>query len=269
MNSIWLSVIVCSGGRTSLFSALISKAYQIPSIHIGKPSIPCKYFTRVLGIEYVKSPVYRRIDYIPTPITPEQAERDGVAFAKKHGLIGRRTWAMLIGGSSRSHRYNHKDWEELALSMNLLAEKYGLQWLITTSRRTGRDVEEIFRRVLRDEYIAHSVWWGEKKEKIVSHYLGASNVAFCTQDSISMITDCVGAGCKTVVVYPENVVFRAGKDDFFIEYLERLRKNKRITRVGIGEVSNISEEHLHAIKVLSISIGHTIYSDFVKDVIPK
>ena len=81
-----------------------------------------------------------------------------------------------------------------------LARREGIRWLVTTSRRTGKEVEAKLRGLLPPEVVADAVWWCHLPEKKFPAYLGAAEVIWVTQDSVSMVTEAVAAGKPVVVI---------------------------------------------------------------------
>ncbi|NEP84940.1 MAG: hypothetical protein F6K39_46665 [Okeania sp. SIO3B3] len=144
-------------------------------------------------------------------------------------------WVMIVGGSSRSHPYTESDWGNLASGMNELARRLGIRWLLTTSRRTGKATELVLEKNLDKEFLADAIWWADKPERRMMAFLGSSERAFVTQDSVTMVTECVASGKPTVVLQPRDETFP--KNSFMPRYLENLEEKNRIVRLPIARLA--------------------------------
>lgn len=237
-------VIVSSGGKSAFLNVMLARATGAKNFFIGPPPrLACRNFTAVLTLECeARCANCLRIDALPTRVTPALAAGQGARLVAERRLAGRRLWCMLIGGSSRSHTYRVDDWRHLAQAMNALAETHGIQWLVTTSRRTGAECEAILRAELRAECIADAAWWGEEPRKVVMGYLGAAELVFCTQDSLTMITEGMASGRPVYAVYPGDVSLAHDSARFFRDYLRRNIELGRLKAVPIAALAGIDPQ---------------------------
>jgi len=231
-NGVPPDLLVSSGGK-SVFGALwLSRRTGAPFVFIGeRKPYPSAWFHTVL------TPSPREtgendipIELIPTGVGPRAVERAAAERGRPEGVV----WAMLIGGRSRSHRYSEKDWRDLADGMNVLASRHGIRWLVTTSRRTGARAEAILRAGLKGENVAEAVWWSENPAKTMRAFLGLSERAFVSQDSVTMVSEAAASGRPTTVVRPKRVRFPAAS--FVPGYLERLEGLGAVVRADVAEL---------------------------------
>jgi mitochondrial fission protein ELM1 len=173
------------------------------------------------------------IDIIPTQVTPAIVEIASKNWSQRPaGPL----WTMVIGGSSASHHYSEADWDHLAAGMSHIASGNQIRWLLTTSRRTGKDAERQLKMRLAPDMLAECVWWSTNPEKKMRAYLGAADRVFVTQDSITMITEAVASARPVYVLRPKIVRFR--RDSFLPHYIENLAATGRIQVIAMADLAS-------------------------------
>lgn len=262
------SLIISSGGKTAVFNALMARHFGCPNVFIGPPPIAPRLFTRILLIEshYVCDNC-QPLSFLPTPVTAQRATTASMAFRAEHRLEPGTYWALLIGGNSRSHHYTGDEWRQLAAAMNQLSQRHGIRWLVTSSRRTGREIETLLQQSLDATAVAHATWWGENPAKVVQAYLGTAEAAFCTQDSLTMLTDGMGAGKPVIALYPRHVALDNPRAQFFVDYIQRNVEMNRIRRVAIADLAHFSRGTLEEFDPLRISVSQEIFETSLKDLV--
>ena len=215
-------LIVSSGGKSVFVGKTLAERYKVPYIFIGeRKPYPASWFHTVI------SPVPKEacdnsieIELIPTPVTPDLIAQKGTT---EKGL-----WCMIIGGSSRSRRFNENDWVAIAQGMNELAIKKNIRWLLTTSRRTGAETEKLLKKHIKPEILEDAIWWAEQPRRELYIFMARAELLFVTQDSVTMVTEAVSSGKPVVAIQPKRI--HAQPEDFSVMYFERLERNKRITQ---------------------------------------
>lgn len=226
--------IVTSGGKAVFAARSLALKTGAPLVFLGeRKPYPSEWFHTVFtpsSLEMGRNDV--TIEMIPTEITPESVDAAAAGWQERpEGEV----WAMIIGGASASHDFIDTDWQSLSEQMNTLATKHGIQWLVSTSRRTGVHAEALLKKFLNPKNIAYAVWWADKPEKKMAAFLGSAVRVFVTQDSVTMVTEAVAAGRPVIAVRPENTTFAA--DSFLPSYFKNLETRKRIVRVSISELA--------------------------------
>lgn len=231
-------LILSSGGRSVFAARTLAVKFGVPFIFLGerKPYPPDWFHTVFTPSSLETATNDIRMDVIPTKITPEIVHQAAANWADRPSG---RLWAMLIGGKSRSHDFEDSDWENLAKGMTQLAEREGIRWLVTTSRRTGKELETRLRRLFPPEIVANAVWWCHKPEKKLAAYLGAAEVIWVTQDSISMVTEAVATEKPVAVIHPANTTFPASS--FMPGYLANLESLGLISRLPMRAIDGFSK----------------------------
>lgn len=231
-------LIVSSGGKSVFAARSLAVRHRVPFVFLGerKPYPPQWFHTVFTPSALETAACDIRMDIIPTKISPELVRDAAAAWTDKP--TGR-LWAVLIGGSSRSHRYQTSEWEQLAADMAALARQHGIRWLVTTSRRTGKEIENLLREKLPPEVIADAVWWCHEPRKKLAAYLGAAERLWVTQDSVSMVTEAASTGKPVVVIRPSDTPFPP--TSFMPGYLENLESLGLIERLPMAGLSNYHE----------------------------
>lgn len=220
-------LILSSGGKSVFTGRLLANQFDVPYVFVGERK---PYRSEWFHTVFTPSPMEQgvndvAIDLIPTGVTPEKVAQAAASYARPKGKL----WAMVIGGASRSHPYTEPDWRQLAEGMNALSQKHGMRWLLTTSRRTGTAAELILKESIHAEVLADAIWWSSKPEKRMMALLGSADAVCVTQDSVTMVTECIASGKHVVVLRPEKETFP--KDSFMPQYLERLETLGWVKRI--------------------------------------
>ncbi len=231
-------LIVSSGGKSVFAARTLAVRYGAPFVFLGeRKPYPPEWFHTVFtpsALETAACDV--RMDIIPTKINAEVVREAAAAWTDKPGG---HLWAMLIGGPSRSHHYQTSEWEQLASNMTDLARAHGIRWLVTTSRRTGKEIETLLREKLPPDVVADAVWWCHEPQKKLAAYLGAAERLWVTQDSVSMVTEAASVGKPVVVIRPSNTPFPP--TSFMPGYLENLESLGLIQRLPMAGLSSYQE----------------------------
>lgn len=227
-------LIVSSGGKSVFAARSLALKHGVPFIFLGeRKPYPAAWFHTVFtpsALETAASDI--RMDVIPTKITASIVDQAAAAWQERPAG---RLWTMLIGGKSRSHHFQDVDWQQLAAGMTDLARRHGIRWLVTTSRRTGMEIEARLRDLLPPDVVAGAVWWCHAPEKKYSAYLGAAEVIWVTQDSVSMVTEATATGRSVVVVAPQDLRFPP--TSFMPGYLGNLESLGLVRRLPISEMA--------------------------------
>ena len=225
-------LILASGGKGVFAGRALANRFEVPFVFIGeRKPYPSEWFHTVFtpsAHEQGENDIL--IDLIPTGVTPQKVAQAAVGSRRPEGVL----WAMIIGGASRSHPYRDTDWQHLAEGMNQLAERYGIRWLLTTSRRTGASTEAQLKKHIQPTALADAIWWDANPEKRMMAFLGSAERVFVTQDSVTMVTECVASGKSVVVLRPQREAFPP--NSFIPSYLNRLQGQGYFKRVNINRM---------------------------------
>jgi mitochondrial fission protein ELM1 len=223
-------LLICSGGKSVFAAKALAEKHQAPLVFIGeRKHFPAEWFHTVV------SPVASEtgenvidVELIPTGVT--------AAMIAERGKPQKGVWCMIVGGASRSHHFKETDWQALAESMNHIAQRDNIRWLLTTSRRTGEAAEKALKQTLDESRVVDAIWWSDKPRRELYDFISRSELLCVTQDSVTMVTEAVSAGRPVVSIYPDEVRFPSGS--FLPAYFERLEKNRRMMRVGTADLAD-------------------------------
>jgi mitochondrial fission protein ELM1 len=230
-------IIVSSGGRTAFASRALALQANSPNVFIGNPApFPRSWF------DVVMSPIpIAAGDAIPTGVlpnlaTPEQCAKQARAYW--NGAPPQNVWTLLVGGARRrDHHYDAQDWRNIAAGVNALALRYGIRWLITTSRRTGEDAEAILQANLLPEAIEDIVLHGRKPKPVTQSFLGAGQRIFVTRDSLTMVSEAVMSGKPVAALLPRRAGRPSKSDTVFFSNLASFYDYKEIICDEFAEFS--------------------------------
>ena len=223
--------IICSAGReTQFLNILWARKYAAKNFFVGTlRNLPHGSFTAFITPLSIAAPNHIKVDVPLTDIDRDALQTDikvNVSFGA-HPL-----WALLIGGKTPGYGFERQDWLNLAKAMQTLSEQHGGKWLLTTSRRTGTDVERLLKSAVPSQYILDAVWHSDDKRKVVKPFLNAAEAVFCTEDSMAMLGEAVSAGKPVYSLRPRNI----NLDWKEAEIVSHLEQGKKICRLSLAEL---------------------------------
>jgi mitochondrial fission protein ELM1 len=227
-------LIVTSGSKTIPLCRLLKRLTGAPSVFLGSIERPrSDYFDLVVLPTTMDLPNEM---IVPLVETGQSSERAAVA-AQRRWPDGtpRNCWTMVLGGTSSTHVFTAREWRELATEMNRLAALHGIQWLISTSRRTGVETENLLRSTLDPSVIREAIWWGTNPEKGLAAFLSAGEKVFVTRDSLTMVSEAIAVKEHAGIICPADCRLKA--DSIYARYLERLEREGRATSYHTREIS--------------------------------
>jgi len=107
--------------------------------------------------------------------------------------------AVIVGGAIKKRPFTLENAKELADKIVALKNKIGGSILITTSRRTGSEAQEMILKAVKNIPM-HTFLWGNKNENPYLGYLASADNIVVTGDSVSMTSEACGTG-KPVFVF--------------------------------------------------------------------
>lgn len=196
--------IISSGGRTAFLSRALSLATGAPNVFVGNlGQFPPNWFTVVMSPIDLKTPNSIMTRIVPNTMTPDDCHEHSQRYWNNE--VPERCWTLLIGGANRNHRFCDQDWRAVAAGVNALSERFGVKWLIATSRRTGFHVERLLEEAIVPSSVEELVLFSQNPKKVVMAFLGAAEIVFVTQDSLTMMGEAIASGRRVVSLSPQNV----------------------------------------------------------------
>lgn len=160
-------------------------------------------FSLVLLPEHDKDkPFHKSFRYLIG--APHRVTRDSLSEAKEKWQdtfkdLPRPLTAVIVGGAIKKRPFTLENASELADKIVALHSKIGGSILITTSRRTGAEAQNLIMEKIK-HIPMHTFLWGEKKENPYLGYLACADNIIVTGDSVSMTSEACGTG-KPVFVF--------------------------------------------------------------------
>lgn len=228
-------LIVSRGGATLLANVWLARETRAKNIFVGTlRRMPERLFSAVILYQDDRKPApYFTMPLFPNRIDQVALPAAAAAFPWTGGALpGDGVAAMFLGGDGSGYRYSTEDWRAIARGMVALHARAGVRWCVTSSRRTPAEAEAIFRETLPAAAVAEACWWhaGDRRP-CMDAFLGAADTAFCTEDSMSMLEECIASGRPVVALRP--VVAEA--NGFFSEFLAQRAGARRLRRVAAAE----------------------------------
>ncbi|MBI9020701.1 MAG: mitochondrial fission ELM1 family protein [Verrucomicrobia bacterium] len=198
--------IVSTGGDTSFLNAWLAKIYGVKNIYCSSlRGLAPSLFTWLISTRTTPAePNEIRLSVSPVPIDRLEIAEQGRRLRAELHKETQRLWAVLIGGDGSGYRYDRSSMEKLAAGLLELAERNHAQLLITTSRRTGARLEHVLRAFFAGHpEVAYASFYNYKPEKVVTKFLGAAEIIFCTTESSSMLSESMASGKPVYTLIPE------------------------------------------------------------------
>jgi len=195
INPPWPKILISCGRMGAIISRVMKKIgkEQIFSIHIQNPKINLKNFDLV---------VIPRHDGITGEnvllsngalhhITPKLLEKNKMDFDQRFSILPKPIIGVLIGGSSKSYKFNRSSLMNLINKLKNLHNKIGCSFVIAPSRRTEEEFTKLIKNNLEDipKYI-----WDQKSTNPYLGILSSADTIIVTCESVSMISEACATG---------------------------------------------------------------------------
>ncbi|MFG0336313.1 MAG: ELM1/GtrOC1 family putative glycosyltransferase, partial [Maioricimonas sp. JB049] len=237
-------LIVSSGGKTCIANAWLASCMHCPNVFIGDiRGLSPDLFDHILTLDTSNQGDPRYVIGIPpTTIDPQELRAAADVYFEESPQAGRdvRYWSLLLGGNTNcgAFVYSRRDWDQLADAVAILAERHGIRWLITTSRRTGRTAESIFRHKRLQPYIEDLYLYGKDDRNIFNAFLACADAVFCTEDSGTMLTESVASARPVFSIRPPQSRLSRPLENMLNFYVQQ----RRIKRLNIADMNLVSVE---------------------------
>lgn len=139
----------------------------------------------------------------PTTITEEVLNEAKEKWEPVFSQYPRPWISVIVGGAIKGKPWPLINAERLADGICQINNKLGGSIFITSSRRTGKDAEEIIMNKIKDLPL-YTYMWGEKKENPLMGFYACSDKIIVTADSVSMASEACGTGAPVLLFRDEN-----------------------------------------------------------------
>jgi mitochondrial fission protein ELM1 len=127
--------------------------------------------------------------------------------------------------------------------MQVLSRKYGIRWLLTTSRRTGREVETFLREALDPAIIEDAVFVSSNPKSVVLPYLGAAQIVFVTEDSRTMMGEALLSGRPLAILVPQKAHMDRKRLAAILAFREQVVRLKAVAMQDYAVHADVRSEY--------------------------
>jgi mitochondrial fission protein ELM1 len=163
-------------------------------------------------------PAICTVETVPHRLTPERLRAAARTARAQLASLPRPWIACLVGGSSRRVRFTAAQMRDLAARASALARGRGGSLLVTTSRRTGPELEEVLGEALACPHRLHR--FSTARANPYEGWLGLADEVVATADSASLVSEACAAGRRVHLFRPPD--WRLGRLDRLHARLARL-----------------------------------------------
>ena len=191
----WPDFLITCGRQSIPMSLAIKRANgdKTFTIHIQTPNCSAGKFDLVVVPEHDKLRGRNVLVCLGAlgQITPEKLRAAGEKFAPQISHLRPPLVTVLIGGSNRCYDMTAEVMHDLAKKLEALHKETNCSFLVTTSRRTGAENENILKRALSG--VPHQLWTGEGENPYFG-YLSLADALIVTGDSVNMVCEACSTG---------------------------------------------------------------------------
>jgi len=247
--------IISCGSSTARLNYLLSKENRAKSVVIMRPG---QFSTGKFDL--VIMPRHDHPPHRPNIAVTEGAlnliDEDYLkeqAMKLKEGLRGKGqglSLGLLIGGDSKKFRLKTETVAEVIRQIKKAAEDSGADILISTSRRTPPEIEDLIKNEFKDHSACKLLIIANEKNipEAVGGILGLSSVIVISPESISMVSEAASSGRRTVV-FKEKGLSR--KHTVFLEYLSANNYISLTESLGLADKISQAQAHKSQLKILN------------------
>lgn len=211
------------GKRTVALNLLFKRKWSAKSVVVMNAGRAIKRFDLAVVHRHDQVEQYPNVvktEGAPNIMTEDYVRSGAGKLIHLTGPLGNFRIGLLLGGNYKHFQMARETIAEIAEQMEDASERLGADILITTSRRTPRDVEQL----LEERFLSHPnckllVIAGKKNiDGAVPGILGLSEVVIVSPESVSMVSEAASSG-RHVLVYRLDE-FLTSKHRLFITNME-------------------------------------------------
>lgn len=200
----WPDVLITGGRRPAGLSMAIKRASggRTYTIHLQDPYISLRHFDLVITPLHDHCAGDNVVEMTGAlhHINPRRLAEHAARYEPKVAHLPRPRVAVMIGGSNRCYRLDAEAARKIGDGLAALTRAQGAGLLVSTSRRSGKEVTAVIKERLRD--VPAVLWEGEGENPYFA-YLGLADYVIVTCDSVSMVSEACATGKPVYVIYLE------------------------------------------------------------------
>ncbi|MCK0196769.1 mitochondrial fission ELM1 family protein [Ancylobacter sp. 6x-1] len=196
--------IIGSGRPTICAGIFLKRIFKVPFLYSGQIG---GYDTREVDLQLVASPRSAGNPRSAWVLIPNIVDPDALPPARPlrtvEDLRGAEI-ALLVGGTAYRKEYPLNEWQGLARLVGEVAERYGVRWRVTTSRRTPDEAADLLAGLAAQGRIAEFIDFRRAGVGSAGDLFRADAIVV-TEDSMSMLAEGLSArrpviGLRSAVV---------------------------------------------------------------------
>jgi KDO2-lipid IV(A) lauroyltransferase len=219
--------VVSCGSSLAAANVFMSIENNAKNVVIMKPGIPgFGKFSLAVIPRHDKPPARKNI--VMTTLAPNLIDRDslrdqGAKLKQQMQLDRSIVVGALIGGNNPEFTMTKEAAGKVILGLLEFCKMHDANLLVTTSRRTPKDVEALFKERLGNSKLCKLLVIANERniEGTVAGILGLSNIVVVSGESVSMVSEAIHSGKKIVVFDLEKKNKTVTKYDRVMTGLER------------------------------------------------
>lgn len=139
----------------------------------------------------------------PTRIFPQTLEEARRYWEPQFQNLPKPLIGVIIGGAIKGKPWPLDNAKDLAEELKKIHARLGGSFLLTSSRRTGKQAEDLIMEKLKDIPM-YTYLWGEKKENPIMGFYACSDLIVATADSVSMCSEACDTGSPVLLFRGKN-----------------------------------------------------------------
>ena len=201
-------VIVSAGAETLPASAAIARLNGVPNVFCGSLRHFHPDSFRLVLTSYPSHADRPRHVMVLKPSALSRKELARSAALLSAGAVPQ-VMALLLGGNSRECQFQAEDWSKLLDLTEHAYQALGIRWVVSNSPRTPENVSDFFaaHSAAGSEAIITFVDVRVTGPGTIGQVLEPAEAVVCTDDSSSMVSECISAGRPVIGVQPQRVRF--------------------------------------------------------------
>ncbi len=221
-------VVITAGYQISrVLSALKKNDPRLFAVVLMRPAGSAKHFDVVAVEQHDRYPAANNVVVTlgaPNRITREKLALEADRWRKRLSHVRGTKIAVLVGGTSKRSRFGVEDARALVRELSSVLKESGAGILLTTSRRTGKDVTEALESTLKTSGIEHFMWSPEEggRDNPYLAYLALADAVVVTADSVSMVSEAASAG-KPVYLWGDEKALPRKLKDYYTSMIKQGR----------------------------------------------
>jgi len=243
LMSEYADIIISCGASLEGVNLLMSKELGAKNILLMKPSVvsACR-FSLVIAPKHDKLKKAANVvitEGAPTRITEEKLKKDSSTLAGQINLEKEIRIGAFIGGDNPEFRLTPKIINELIDSLIEIACQIDADILLTTSRRTSKEIESVLKRRLSQHMRCKLLVIANERnvKEAVSGILGLCQIVVVSYESISMVSEALNSSNYTFVFELERKKKGILKHELFLNnlakegFIELVKTNELFNRI--------------------------------------